>query len=167
MSEKTIKLILWDGAEREFPEGITLQEIFAREGYTVPEDIVAAKVNGQIIDFMTPLRSSQARIELVSYHTPEGKTVYRHSTAHVMAQAVRRLFPGVKISIGPAIEDGFYYDFDYEGTFTPDDFDRIEAEMQKIVEADYPFVREEVPKEEARRFFQQQEEPYKIELIDA
>lgn len=163
---KTIQLKLWDGSEREFPEGITLQEILQQEGKSLPEDIVAGRINGKTIDFMTPIRVPHASVELISYRSPEGLAVYRHSAAHVMAQAVQRLFPGVKITIGPAIEEGFYYDFDYEGTFRPEDLERIEAEMHKIIEADYPFVRKELSKEEARVLFQQQKEPYKLELID-
>jgi threonyl-tRNA synthetase len=90
----------------------------------------------------------------------------RHSTAHIMAQAVQRLFPGTKFGIGPAIEDGFYYDFDSPHTFTPEDFPAIEAEMGNIVAADYPFVLSEVPREEARRYFAERGEVYKVDLID-
>jgi threonyl-tRNA synthetase len=91
----------------------------------------------------------------------------RHSTAHVMAQAVQELYPGTKLSIGPSIEEGFYYDFDYAGTFSPDDFPKIEARMQEIIAQDAPFVREEVSKEEAIRFFTERGEPYKVELLEA
>jgi threonyl-tRNA synthetase len=91
----------------------------------------------------------------------------RHSAAHVMAQAVQEFYPGVKLSIGPSIEDGFYYDFDYAGTFSPDDFPKIEARMQEIIAQDAPFIREEVSKEEAVRFFTEQGELYKVELLEA
>jgi threonyl-tRNA synthetase len=90
----------------------------------------------------------------------------RHSTAHIMAQAVQRLFPGTTFGIGPAIEDGFYYDFDSPHTFSPEDFPAIEAEMRKIVAEDYPFVLSEVPRAEARRYFAERKEPYKVDLID-
>jgi threonyl-tRNA synthetase len=90
----------------------------------------------------------------------------RHSTSHVMAQAVQELYPGTKLSIGPSIEDGFYYDFDYTGTFSPDDFPKIEARMQEIIAQDAPFVREEVAKEEAIRFFRERGELYKVELLE-
>ncbi|OGP94433.1 MAG: threonine--tRNA ligase [Deltaproteobacteria bacterium RBG_16_54_18] len=91
----------------------------------------------------------------------------RHSTAHVMAQAVQELYPGTKLSIGPSIEEGFYYDFDYAGAFSPDDFPKIEARMQEIIAQDAPFIREEVSKEEAIRFFTERGELYKVELLEA
>jgi threonyl-tRNA synthetase len=91
----------------------------------------------------------------------------RHSTSHVMAQAVQEAFPGVKLSIGPATEDGFYYDFDYDGTISPDDFPRLEARMQEIIAQDFPFVREELTKEDALAFFQERGEIYKVELLEA
>ncbi|MBW1972804.1 MAG: threonine--tRNA ligase, partial [Deltaproteobacteria bacterium] len=92
--------------------------------------------------------------------------VLRHSTAHVMAQAVKHLFNGVKIAIGPAIESGFYYDFDYERPFTPEDLKKIEKEMQNIIEQDLPFVREEIDKKEAIKLFTELKEPYKLELLE-
>src|SRR5512145_1055908 len=91
----------------------------------------------------------------------------RHSTSHVMAQAVKRLFPEVTLAIGPAIEDGFYYDFGRAAPFTPEDLARIEAAMAEIVAADYPFVREEMPRDAAIRFFQERGEPFKVEILRA
>jgi threonyl-tRNA synthetase len=90
----------------------------------------------------------------------------RHSTAHVMAQAVQQFYPGAKLTIGPSIEEGFYYDFDYDGTFSPDDFPKIEQRMREIIEKDQPFVREEISKEDAVSFFKQRGEPYKVELLE-
>jgi len=102
----------------------------------------------------------------VDLDTEEGLEVYRHSTSHVMAAAVRDLFPGVKISIGPSIESGFYYDFDYERPFNTDDFSAIEKRMAEIIEADEDFIREEVPRDEALQIFREMDEPYKVELIE-
>ena len=96
---------------------------------------------------------------------PRGASVYRHSSAHVMAQAVKRLWPDTKLAIGPAIDKGFYYDFDGEHTFTPDDFAAIEAEMNKIIKEDLPIIRRELSRDEAIKFFEEQGEDYKVELI--
>lgn len=97
---------------------------------------------------------------------PEPLHILRHSTSHVMAQAVKSLFPGVRVAIGPPIEDGFYYDFDKPEPFTPEDLERIEARMREIVRANYPFVRMELPREEAIRFFRERNEPYKVEILE-
>src|SRR5208337_1678607 len=91
----------------------------------------------------------------------------RHSASHVMAQAVQQFYPGVKLSIGPSIEEGFYYDFEYDGTFSPDDFPKIEQRMREIIEKDLPFIREEISKEEALSFFKERGEIYKVELLQA
>src|SRR5690349_4508327 len=96
---------------------------------------------------------------------PEPLPTVRHSTSHVMAQAVKRLFPEVKVAIGPAIEDGFYYDFAKATPFTPADLERIEAAMREIVKADHPFVREEMPREAAIAFFEARDEPFKVEIL--
>ena len=90
----------------------------------------------------------------------------RHSAAHVMAQAVQQFYPGAKLTIGPSIEEGFYYDFDYDGTFSPDDFPKIESRMREIIEKDQPFIREEISKENAVSFFTERGEPYKVELLE-
>src|SRR5512141_2085991 len=96
---------------------------------------------------------------------PEPLPTLRHSTAHLMAQAVKQLFPEVKVTIGPAIEDGFYYDFAKPAPFTPDDLERIEARMRELAQADQPFVRTEMSREEAPRFFEDRGEPLKVEII--
>ena len=95
----------------------------------------------------------------------QGRDAYRHTSSHVLAQAVQRLFPGTKLAIGPAIDDGFYYDFDTEVTFTPDDLAKIEAEMEKIIKEDLPLVRKEISREEAIAFFKEKGENNKVELI--
>jgi len=105
-------------------------------------------------------------VERIDFSTPEGREVFRHSASHIMAQAVKRLYPEAKLGIGPAIEDGFYYDFDLPRTLSEEDLPEIEKEMQKIIEEDLPFVREELPKEEARKLFESLGEKYKVELID-
>lgn len=125
---------------------------------------VAARVDGTVVDLSSPLVTERA--EPVPATSPEGLEVVRHSTAHLMAQAVKRLFPSVQITIGPVIENGFYYDFAYERSFTPEDLERIEAEMAAIVEENQSVVREEVPRNDAVRLFREMGEAYKAEIIE-
>ncbi|MDI6907519.1 MAG: threonine--tRNA ligase [Thermoanaerobacterales bacterium] len=156
---------LKDGSVREYPEGITPAAVAADIGPRLAKTALVAKVNGRLWDLGRPL-DGDAAVEFLTFDDEEGRQVYRHSTAHVMAQAVKRLFPEARIAIGPAIADGFYYDFDIPGAFTPDDLERIEAEMQKIIKEDQPFERLEVPRDEALDYFRRKGEPYKVELIE-
>ena len=125
---------------------------------------LAWKVGDRLVDLANPVNKAQAHP--VTFADPEGREVYRHSTAHIMAEAVQDLFPGTKVTIGPPIDDGFYYDFDRDQSFTEQDLERIEARMREIVEEDRPFLREEISKEEARQRFREQKEPYKLEILD-
>lgn len=120
-----------------------------------------------LLDLASPVPETCAALEPLEASSPEGLTLLRHSAAHILAAAARRLFPGVKVSIGPAIENGFYYDFDYSRPFTPEDFPAIEAEMRKIIAEDLPFTRRDVDKAEAVAFFRAEGEEYKLELLDA
>ncbi len=119
-----------------------------------------------MLDLTAPVPAETRELEPVMADSPEGLDVIRHSAAHIMATAVRRLFPGVKVTIGPAIENGFYYDFDYERSFTPEDLERIEEEMRKVVAEDQAFTREVVSKDEAARRFKALGETYKLEIMD-
>jgi len=133
----------------------------------VRKTAVAAKLNGTLVDLSTPIVEN-AVLEVVSLDSPEGLAILRHSTAHIMAQAVLDLYgQEVQVAIGPAIEDGFYYDFEKEAPFSPEDFDRIKARMQEIAEANSPFVRQVVSKEQARTIFQQKNQRYKVEIVEA
>jgi len=127
--------------------------------------VVAAKVNGVLQDLSASVEDG-AELEPVYLESDEGIEILRHSTSHVMAMAVKELFPGVKVTIGPAIEYGFYYDFDYERPFREDDLPAIEEKMKEIIQADLPFVRKEMGSQEATGFFRDQKEDYKVELID-
>lgn len=129
------------------------------------KSVLACRCDGTLTDLTTPVPAGTATIEPVFLDTPEGLELMRHSAAHVMADAVKRLFPSAKVTIGPAIDNGFYYDFDYERAFSTEDFEAIEAEMQKIVAAAEPFVRSEVTKAEAIRQFTEMGESYKVEII--
>ena len=127
-------------------------------------EAVAAQVNGHPVDLNSPLRADCEVLPVVS-SSDEGKEILRHSAAHVMAQAVKALYPGVKIAIGPSVENGFYYDFDYDGTFTPDDLEKIEKKMQEIIAQDLPFTRIETTRQNALKLFSEKNEPYKVELL--
>jgi threonyl-tRNA synthetase len=125
---------------------------------------VAARLNGRIVDFHTPIRES-GRVELIPVGTPAGLAVLRHSTAHLMASAVLKLFPGAKLAIGPAIEEGFYYDFQVDRPFQPEDLERIEEWMHTIADENHQFVRGEMKREDALRQFEQEGETFKLELV--
>ncbi len=129
------------------------------------EKMAAIKINGEIKDLSAEINSS-AQIEPVYTTSEEGLQIVRHSAAHVMAEAVKDLFPGVKVTIGPAIKDGFYYDFDYERRFEAKDLPDIESKMAEIIDKDLAFIRSEVPREEAIDLFKAQGEPYKVELLE-
>ena len=160
-----VNVKLPDGSQREYPRGVTAAEIAASIGKRLAKDALAAKVDGEWVDLDRPIEHDAA-VTIVTSASPDGREVLRHSTAHVMAQAVTDLFPGARYAIGPAIEDGFYYDFELpDGRhFTEDDLGRIEARMREIVAADEPFVREEVSRDEGLRLFADQ--PYKVEIIE-
>src|SRR5437667_1309982 len=151
MSEQ-ITVTLPDGSARELDAGSTPATVAAAIGPRLAKAAVAAKADGEWIDLDRPL-DHDVTLSIVTPDSADGREVLRHSTAHVLAEAVTRLFPGAKYAIGPAIEDGFYYDFELpDGKhFTEDDLGRIEARMREIVAADEPFVREEISRDEGRR----------------
>ena len=140
---------------------MTLMELARQQGKA--KVAIAARVGGVLRDLAAPV-PPEGNVEWVTIQDTAGIEIMRHSTAHVMAAAVKELFPDARITIGPAIENGFYYDFDVEKPFTPEDIDRIEEKMGEIVRADYPFLREEMTKQEARERFPG--EPYKGEMLD-
>ncbi|MCL6548208.1 MAG: threonine--tRNA ligase [Alicyclobacillus sp.] len=162
MSEQ-YKVKLKDGSVRTYPAGTTWADVAASVSPGLAREAVAAKVNGRVLDLQREL-DGDAEVELLTLRDPEGVDVMRHTCAHVMAQAVARVFPGTKFAIGPVIEHGFYYDF-ADHDFTPEDLPLIEAEMKRIVEADYPVIREVVSREEALRLFREREDRFKVEII--
>jgi threonyl-tRNA synthetase len=161
---KEIKIVLPDGSKRAYPEGVTVKEVVSSLDPRVLAVTVAARFNRGLIDMNRSL-TEDGTLELVDVASREGLEILRHSISHVMAQAVQDIFPGVLVSIGPAIEDGFYYDFEYDNTFTLEDLEKIEARMQEIIKEDLPFMREEVSRGEAISFFQGKGESYKVELL--
>ncbi|NLP18805.1 MAG: threonine--tRNA ligase [Firmicutes bacterium] len=164
MSDK-ISVTLPDGGVREYPVGTTSAQVARDLGPGLYRDALAAKVDGELVDLNAPL-PSHSEVEILTFASEEGRRVYRHSTSHILAQAVKHLYPQAKFAIGPAIENGFYYDFEVPENFTPQDLEQIEKEMLKIIQADYPFLREEVGRKEALEYFARLGEQYKVELIE-
>jgi threonyl-tRNA synthetase len=161
-----IEVYFQDGTTKSYPQGVLARNLLADDqGPGRSDEVVSAKINGTLVDLQAPLEQG-GKLEWVGLSTIQGTEVLRHSTSHVMAQAVQSLFPTAKITIGPAIKDGFYYDFDCERSFSPEDFRRIEGKMQEIIKKDLPIVRQEVSREEALRFFRERGEIYKVELIE-
>src|SRR3954471_11196629 len=160
-----ISIRLPDGSSRELQAGATTGDLAASIGSRLAKAAVAAKVDGAEVDLSTPLQDG-AEVAIITADTPDGRHVLRHSTAHVMAQAVTQLWPGAKFAIGPPIEDGFYYDFELPGGthFTEDDLERIESKMKEIVAAAQPFERAELSRDEGLSLFADQ--PYKREIIE-
>jgi len=159
---KEITLRLSGGVEKRVPAGTPFLDVVKMLGKE--KETVGIRVNGLAKD-LSVAAEEDAEIDLLTFDSPEGREIYRHSSAHVLAQAVKELFPAVKVSIGPAIEEGFYYDFDFERPFTPEDLQQIEKKIKEIVKRKLPILRMELTKEEAVRLFEARGEPYKVELI--
>ena len=160
-----IKVVLPDGSVREYESGVTVQAVANSIGKRLGKAAVAGKVNGQPVDLNYSL-IADAEVEIITAESSEGLDILRHTTAHVMAQAVTRLFPEVKLAIGPTIEDGFYYDFDLEERLALEDLAKIEAEMEKIIAEDLKIERKLLDKKRAVELMHQQGEIYKVELIE-
>ena len=163
MSE--IQLRLPDGQVRKYASGITGQEVAEKIGSRLSKDALAIKLDGQLQDLNIPVERSAA-IEIVTFSAPEGQETYWHSTSHLMAHAVKQLFPQARLAIGPAIEEGFYYDFDLERPLTPEDLVKIEKKMAELAKAAAPIKRKNISKADALAFFQKLGEIYKVELIN-
>ncbi|RMF45300.1 MAG: threonine--tRNA ligase [Deltaproteobacteria bacterium] len=161
-----IRITLPDGTTKDVEKGTTPKQIAESIGAGLARQAVAGRVNGEMVDLARPIEED-ARVEIITLNSEEGLELYRHSAAHLMAHAVKSLFGrDVQVTIGPAIENGFYYDFYSENhTFTPEEFEQIEARMAELAKADHPIVREEVSREEAIRLFSDMGEDYKVELI--
>ena len=159
-----MKVVFPDGAFREYPDGTSPLQVAESIGTRLAKEVIAAEANGKLVDLKLPLEG-EVKLHLIKPTDPEGLEITRHSAAHIMAQAVRRLFPGVRLAIGPAIANGFYYDFDLPEPFKPEDLPRIEAEMAKIIKEDLPFERFERSKAQALELFRERREKYKEELV--
>jgi threonyl-tRNA synthetase len=157
-------ITLPDGSTRSLQDGATVRDLAAAIGAGLAKAAIAGKVDGQPVDLAAPLYDG-ARVEIITEKSAEALEIIRHSTSHLMAQAVKSLFPRVQVTIGPAIETGFYYDFDVDHPFTPEDLERIEAKMKELAAAAIPVERQVLPKEEAIGLFAELGESYKVELI--
>ena len=159
-----IKVTLKDNDVKEYSEGVTVLDIAKDISEGLARNACCGLVNGEVQDLRYPV-SEDSTVEICTFDTPEGKRAFRHTASHVMAQAIKRLYPDTKLAIGPSIDDGFYYDFDREKAFTEEELAEIEKEMKKIVKEDIPLERFELPREEAIKFMEEKQEPYKVELI--
>jgi len=159
-----IKVILLDGSEVELNKDATLYDAALKISQKFAKEAIAGIVNGEKKDLNYTLKNKD-RIEILTFTSSEGKEIYYHSTSHIMAQAVKELFPQAKLAIGPAIKDGFYYDFDLDRPFTPEDMVVIEKKMEEIIDRNLPLKRIEVSREEANKLFKEKKEDYKLELI--
>jgi len=159
-----VQITLKDGTEREYAAGTTLAQVAESISRGLAKSALVAKLDGQVADLRTQL-TKPVRVEFLTFEDEAGKDALRHSSSHILAQAVKRVFGDVKIGIGPAIANGFYYDFDTAHTFTPEDLEKIQAEMEKIIKEDLPIERIEVSRQEAIKRFEELGENYKVELI--
>jgi len=160
-----IKIALKDGSIKEYEKGITVLQVAEDLSQGLARVACLGLVNGEAVDLRTVL-NDHCDLEILTFNDIQGKKTFRHTASHILAQAVKRLYPAVKLAIGPAIEDGFYYDFDFDRAFLEEDFNKIEAEMKKIVKEKLSIERFELPKDEAIKLMEEAEEPYKVQLIN-
>ncbi len=160
-----IKVTLKDGSIMEFESGISVIDAAKQISMGLARVACAARINGENADLRATLNEDCA-LEILTFDDDYGKWTFRHTASHILAQAVKRLYPNVKLAIGPAVDDGFYYDLDTDEKFTPDDLVKIEGEMKKIVKEDIELTRFTMTREDAINFFKEKDEPYKVELIE-
>ena len=160
-----LKIILPDGSAKEYAAGTTLGEAVKKLSNSLAKKVLAANVNGELTDLREELVDG-SKVEFLTFEEDGGKHTLRHTASHVMAQAVKRLWPEAKLAIGPAIDKGFYYDIDMEHTLTPEDLTKIEKEMSRIVKENLPITKSVMPRQEAIEFFKAKNEDYKVELIE-
>ena len=161
-----IKVTLKGDVVKEFEKGITAYEVAKEISMGLAKQACAVRINGENKDLRTALLED-CSLEILTFDDDYGKWTFRHTASHIMAQAVKRLFPKALVTIGPAVDDGFYYDFDVENSFTPDDLKKIEEEMKKIVKEDIKIERFTMPRDEAIAYFKEKNEPYKVELVES
>ncbi len=160
-----VKITLPDNSVKEYDKGVTVYDIAKNISKGLAREAVGAEVNGKIFGLKEPI-NDDSRVSIVKFENEAGKHIFWHTSAHILAQAVKRLYPDTKLAIGPAIDDGFYYDFDTEHRFTPEDLEKIEEEMNKIVKEDYELEKFILPRDEAIEYLKEKNEPYKVELVE-
>jgi threonine--tRNA ligase len=161
-----LKIKLKDNSELEVEEGLSVIEIAKKISEGLARMATCAEIDGEVVDLRTVIEKDCSLNILTFESSLNGKKAYWHTTSHIMAQAIKRLYPEIKLAIGPSIDNGFYYDFDTEKPFTPEMIEAIEKEMKKIIKEDLPIERFELPRKEAIKFMEEKEEPYKVELIN-
>ena len=158
-------ITLSDGKNLDFPNNVTGLEIAEKISKSLAKQALIMSVNGELKDLYFPI-DKDSSVKIFTAKDPEGLDAIRHDTTHIMAMAVQELFPGTKLAIGPAIKDGFYYDFYREETFTPKDLEKIEIKMKEIIEKDEKTRREVWQREETKKHYSKLGEKYKVELVD-
>ncbi len=162
---KSMKITLKDGSVMEFANSMAVIDIAREISEGLARVATAAKINGEVADLRTVVEDD-CELEILTFDSEEGKGAFNHTASHIMAQAVKRLYPDTKLAIGPSIANGFYYDLDRETPFVAEDLEKIEAEMKKIVKEAFPLERFTKPREEAIAYFKEKDEPYKVELVE-
>jgi len=160
-----MKIIIGKEIEKDFENNLSAVEILKAADKNLAKQALAVRINGELRELNTIIKND-SEITVITFDDAEGKQIYRHTSSHILAQAVKRLFPNTKLAIGPAIENGFYYDFDSEISFTPEILSKIEKEMNKIIAENISIERFTLPREDAIKFMQEKDEPYKVELIE-
>ena len=158
-----INVELKGGTVKEFESGVTPAEIAKSIGMGLYKSVCCARVDGNVVDLRTPI-TKDCRVDLLTFDEPDGKKAFWHTASHILAQAVKRLYPSAKCAIGPAVDNGFYYDFEVEKPFTSEDLEKIKAEMKKIVKSGIEIERFELAPDEAVKMLEEMNEPYKVEL---
>ena len=158
-------ITLKDGSTKEYSSPMSVLDIARDISEGLGRMATAGELNGEVVDLRHEV-DEDCSLNILTANDPEGLAAYRHTTSHIMAQAIKRLYPQAKLAIGPSIADGFYYDIDIEGGFTPEDLEKIEAEMKKIIKEALPLKRFTLPRDEAVAFMRDRQEPYKVELIE-
>ena len=160
----SMKITLKDGSVKEYANAMSVIDIAKDISEGLARMACAGEVDGEVVDLRTVV-DKDSELNILTFHDEEGKAAYRHTTSHVLAQAVKRLYPQAKLAIGPSIDSGFYYDFDIE-SFDRESLDKIEKEMKKIIKEGAPLERFTLSREEAIALMKEKEEPYKVELIE-
>ena len=160
-----MKITLKDGSSKEYAQSMSVIDIAKDISEGLARVATAGEVDGEVVDLRTVI-DKDCELNILTFHDEKGKGAFRHTTSHIMAQAIKRLYPDTKLAIGPSIEDGFYYDIDRETPLVTEDLEKIEAEMKKIVKEDLPIKQYTMPRAEAIAYFKEKDEPYKVELIE-
>ena len=160
-----MKITLKDGSSKEYAQSMSVIDIAKDISEGLARVATAGEVDGEVVDLRTVI-DKDCEMNILTFNDEKGKGAFRHTTSHIMAQAIKRLYPDTKLAIGPSIEDGFYYDIDRETPLVAEDLEKIEAEMKKIVKEDLPIKQYTMPRSEAIAYFKEKDEPYKVELIE-